>query len=491
MKNLFGIFIYTVAFTILLSINCFGANNNERLLILPFENLSDTNQFPVSTAMDEVIFKSLYNFIGIIPDLDVPDESEMRDPDLRENLQKSARLNDAKYVVSGDYTFRDDDGTEQIVITLKIWSYVKNDYLYNEVYTTELGLDFLDTVDLIIEDIIEQTLNIQMEIALIRFQDINVGSEEHSIYINRKKMTDITNSNYTESVRVLANQDYLIRIRNSTWDLVYQTNWAPEPGDVLDVDYDGTCSIIIEDIEFQRPDRNYILLLNDQLIIQDIGLDQMPSGMDYTFKMYVDQTNLYQSETVYLKSHDTVTFTPTETNTLVHRYYLCGGLGIEQFNAYTPTDADLNSDDNARPAFFGGLGFYIDLKSFIETEAQFGFKDLAYTISGSEYEVKHQWLPKISYGRYFVGNHFKSFLMAWKASFALSRYKISSIDPAGYGLDFGIGANIELQLTRTWWITFRPSLSLVIMLPNEQDSTSMRLNPPLSFSIQFGIRYNL
>jgi uncharacterized protein YkuJ len=187
-----------------------------KFYILPIQNITGEN----SNAFQLVVFRSIYNFMRIIPSIDVPDDKVMNGLFwLTSVLPEWSRVNaeyapkevyGADYILYGDYEIKQ-KSPEKVTIKIGVWSKSENKNIFNKSYVTATDEDVFDSIDLILKNIIEDVLKVNYSLARIDLY-IRAGSEKYLIYINNQLIDTVDKKDYKKSLSVLGGQSYTISI---------------------------------------------------------------------------------------------------------------------------------------------------------------------------------------------------------------------------------------------------------------------------------------
>src|SRR5271157_1238362 len=123
-----------------------------KFYILPIEDTKSSK----SNSFQLVVFRSIYNFMRIIPSLDVPDDKLMNDLFwLSPVLAKWERVKaetapkvvyDADYILYGDYDLIQKN-PEKVTIKIGVWSKSENKNIFSRSYVTTTDIDIFDSID--------------------------------------------------------------------------------------------------------------------------------------------------------------------------------------------------------------------------------------------------------------------------------------------------------------------------------------------------------
>lgn len=222
-------------------------DNRKIVLIFPLTDNSDQKIYGSSDAYRYLIFKSLYTFIGVVPTIKVPDEQILQSTPV--NQSSLSTLSDefnAEYIVFGSIKLIGKKNEPNAVIELKIWSRIDSKIIVQD-YTSPVDYTLFDTIDEMIEKLTVNVLKSKLQFAYIRFNDFELGEQKSlKIFINDKLIADVTNNNFSENIRVLADNNYKIRIMNQDDLEIYKINSFVKPGQFTNISFSATKIINME-----------------------------------------------------------------------------------------------------------------------------------------------------------------------------------------------------------------------------------------------------
>lgn len=222
-------------------------DNRKIVLIFPLTDNSDQKIYDSSDAYRYLIFKSLYTFIGVVPTIKVPDEQILQSTPV--NQSSLSTLSDefnAEYIVFGSIKLIGKKNEPNAVIKLKIWSGIDSKIIVQD-YTSPVDYTLFDTIDEMIEKLTVDVLKRKLQFAYIRFNNFELGEQKSlKIFINDKLIADVTNNNFSENIRVLADNNYKIRIMNQDDLEIYKINSFVKPGQFTNISFSATKIINME-----------------------------------------------------------------------------------------------------------------------------------------------------------------------------------------------------------------------------------------------------
>lgn len=292
------------------------SSDNQSLYILPLENNVDTTQFSESTAKNigEVIDKSLYAFIGVIPFLDVPEFDKLASMEWSsDDIIGLADENGADFILYGDYEFYDDDGVTMIDLNVSVWSQPALETIFTGNYSADVtSIELLDTIDEMIIDIIEATFSIEAKIANVKF-DFDIGEDQYRILANNKELTVISNSSASYQVKILAENSYefqIIRLRDR--EVVLEAETELDEGTLMNINYTAVGTMELLPIIKASRSKDYTILLDGESVLPESTVSNILVTDDHTIELY-DETGLLDSKTFSLIDGENVTIELTDT----------------------------------------------------------------------------------------------------------------------------------------------------------------------------------
>jgi hypothetical protein len=162
------------------------SSRREKVLILPFQNGSDTNQYVNSGIFREIFSRSFYTFISILPVIDVPDIGNKGGTEVSSsNIGALADREKARIVIYGSYRFSGSNAEPHIVAELTAYDGIGRTNIFNKTYETTTGPEVFDDIDKMIGEVMKGALNTDVKnVAAINFRDFRIANETYLLYIN-------------------------------------------------------------------------------------------------------------------------------------------------------------------------------------------------------------------------------------------------------------------------------------------------------------------
>ncbi len=208
---------------VLISLNLYSQNTNTqsdekpgklRALFYPLENITDTNKYVNSDIVKLIIYKSLYNFILVLPSIElVEDKYKMKVPELS-NLKESSKELNPDIVLFGNIELFGDRLNPDVRVKLSTWFKDEDKIVFQKKYEGTTGIDIFDTIDATIVDFMKTVFNLTVNLAKIQFHDFVLGNETHEIRLNGRPIASPSGDDFSLSMKVLADTPYDITITN-------------------------------------------------------------------------------------------------------------------------------------------------------------------------------------------------------------------------------------------------------------------------------------
>ena len=313
-----------------------------KFYILPIEDTKSSK----SNSFQLVVFRSIYNFMRIIPSLDVPDDKLMNDLFwLSPVLAKWERIKaetapkvvyDADYILYGDYDLIQKN-PEKVTIKIGVWSKSENKNIFSRSYVTTTDIDIFDSIDMILKNVIEDVLKIDYSLARIDF-DVKAGAGKYDIYINNKFIDTANKQDYRKSMSVLGGQSYTISvIRAQDGKTVYNTARVLGPKENFGVTYFATGNVIIDPVSYGISGRKYSYFVDGSPAYENEEFTNMNALSNHTLTVLDQNSNIIYKSPFNVLDGATTHVSPSEKwggPIHVRAYFLgssFGGLGVEYF----------------------------------------------------------------------------------------------------------------------------------------------------------------
>ncbi len=321
MKGLlvFFILITAASFTFAqeVSVSTGGSETNKKakVLILPLKNKSNERVFVSSGLVRAIIFHSFYTFIGIIPSVNVPDDTNMLNLTADEkNVSKLAEEENADIIIYGDYQFKGTRANPSIKTELRIYSRNGNtNILKKEYLVASTGAEIFDTIDEMISDSVKSALNIEVNIANIFFEKFKTGRDQYELYVNGKLISPITNDGFNYNLKILPDNDYKVQIKR-LWDqkFVLEALANLKSYKSITISYAGLATVKVNGIAYKDRNKNYQLFLDNKPVNENDIITNMPAGRNHVLKLTETNEGVVENQTFYVKDGENRDVTPSE-----------------------------------------------------------------------------------------------------------------------------------------------------------------------------------
>ncbi len=313
-----------------------------RFYILPIKDVKSSK----STSFQLVLFKSIYNFMRIIPSLDVPDERVLKDlSSLTPVLSKWETTNHdlvpdavygADYILYGDYYLKQKK-PEKAVLRVGVWSKGDDKNIFSKTYETPTDIEIFDCIDMILKNVVDDVLKIDFTLARIDF-DIKPGPENYEIYINNKLIDSPFNQDYKKSMNVLGEQLYIINlVRTRDGSTVYTESGKLAAKQDLAVGYTAACTVVINPVRYGISGRKYIYSVDGRPAYENEVFTNMSAVTNHSISVIDQDSNIIYQSPINIVDGATVNAAPEEIwgGPLHVRFYTgssaFAGIGLEYF----------------------------------------------------------------------------------------------------------------------------------------------------------------
>ncbi len=280
------------------------SSNRMKVLILPLIDRSDHTKYPNAKIVNTILMNELYAFLYIEPSFAVPEKTTLTEMDssflYQKNLDPKEIYNQyqADIVIYGDYSLMGIKSDPQAQIHLNIWQKPTGKIVTN-LYKTPIDTDIFDTIETMLSQIINTTLDEDIKIAFLNFGNIKVGNGAYSLIINNKMAAKITNDNFAMNLKIVPNAVYMVKLRNlSDNKIVLNTPVIVKPGESTNISYSALGNIICT-MRKKIPGEDYQIFLDGKKILLNEVLSNIPAGREYSVKVVDSHENEY-TEKYYL-----------------------------------------------------------------------------------------------------------------------------------------------------------------------------------------------
>ncbi|MGC8764721.1 MAG: carbohydrate binding domain-containing protein [Brevinematia bacterium] len=276
-------------------------SNKIRVLILPLENKTDTRKYPASETIKSIILGSLYDFLRVVPGLDIPEKSvltEMKADFLnRRNITPEEIYSNynAEVIIYGDYIQERKSKKQVALINFKIWTKTKGQ-VETIKYTSPVDADIFDTIDDMIAKVIKLTMNEELKIAFLKFGDFRINEGNYYLLISGKIVSKITNDDFNLSLKILAGTEYTVKLKNlHNGNTVLDTKVILKPGEMTNISHiaKGSIRCIMTN---KSSDEDFKIFLDEK----EIALDEIYSDIPAERIIRIRVTNITKKDSYTL-----------------------------------------------------------------------------------------------------------------------------------------------------------------------------------------------
>jgi len=292
-----------------------------KFYILPVEPLSASNDNYLRFAVS----RAVYNFMRIIPSLEVPDAGLSPE-------------GDADYVMNiGNSPDKNDKGKTDVGIL--VWSKAENTNVFMKTYEISPNSGVFGGVYLILQDVIKDVLKTDYVLAELDF-DIESGTGRYNIYINNKFDDAVNKGVFKKSISVLAGLSYNINIiRVSDGMTVYNQQKTPLANEKLRVEYVAVGNVIVDPVRYGIRGKKYIYKVDGMPAYENEEFTNMSAASDHILTVEDQSNNIVYSGFIVINDGLTIHAVPEEETIWPVHYDLClpglysglGSLGVEYY----------------------------------------------------------------------------------------------------------------------------------------------------------------
>jgi hypothetical protein len=321
-----------------------------------------------SAAADKInvlLYRTVYNFTAIVPFLDVLEPAAATNLPIRENNMETVAVNNqSDFIVYWSYKISGSQNNPQAEIRQMVWSLGAGKIVQEKVYTTKLDVTLIDTIDLMLEDILKPVLNLgSIKTAFLHFQNFQIGKETYDLWINSKYISRIEGDNFGQKMKVLADQVYRIELKQGFKEV---TNFTVHvlPGEAASISYKAVAAVKLLPFEGKDAFKQYLALFDKHVMLEGDVWSGIPAGKEYLFELYELPTNQIAKKAFYLS--DGMVKEINVNLKAFPRFYTSLGFAyhFEHFTGSDGLDKNTGSADisfNASyfltPAFWAGMYF--------------------------------------------------------------------------------------------------------------------------------------
>ncbi|NPV01334.1 MAG: hypothetical protein HPY53_08120 [Brevinematales bacterium] len=347
--------LFALTFFCLVSQPLFAQNTKKMKLILghPIDQSAVK-----STAADKInilLYRTVYNFTAIVPFFDVLDPSIATNlPIMDNNLEAVAVSNQSDFIVYWSYKITGPQNAPQAEIRQVVWSLGAGKVVQEKGYTTKLDISLIDTIDLMLEDILKPVLNVgSIKVAFLQFLDFQIGKETYDLWINSKFISRVEGDSFSMKMKVLADQDYKIEMKQGFKAI---TNFTVHvlPGEAATISYKAAATVKLLPFEGKDSFKQYLALFDKHVLLEGDVWSGIPAGKEYLFELYELPTNRIAKKAFYLS--DGMIKEINVNLKAFPRFYISAGLSYQNEHF---TGSSLIHEDVSSPVFNIDLSYFI------------------------------------------------------------------------------------------------------------------------------------
>ncbi len=212
----------------------------QSILVLPLRNETDKKKYQDSEVVRSIIFHSLYENLGLMPDFNVlPFDESSNIPADTDLIRSLSRERGASLALYGDYRFTGDIQNPVIEISMFLMDSRTGSLLISKNLSTSGGTEIFEAVDRMMSELIRKVLNTEYTNSYIAFKDLRPGPDRFDLLINGKKAEMIGSGRFDCLLKVFPGINYNIKLVNEAGGAVLldkTLNLAP--GETKSVTYD-------------------------------------------------------------------------------------------------------------------------------------------------------------------------------------------------------------------------------------------------------------
>lgn len=250
----------------------FGSENNSA--ILKFKNDSDVETYSSSDSIQDVIYNTFHDLMVYSSEISL--NTEYSDNLYSDKLLKTImNEGNTEFVIYGSYHYVGDAIDPSAVIEIEVYNVVKKMTELEKSYSANVGIDFLDEVEGMVQDVVSVILEKAVTYASLRFSGIEVMDSSYDIYVNDQFVDTVADNDYQNTLKVLADGSYTVKlIRSVDRVTVYEEEFSPTEDERITISYDATYELELAELRKTAEkskkaylDLNYIKLSTNQYTI--------------------------------------------------------------------------------------------------------------------------------------------------------------------------------------------------------------------------------
>ncbi len=242
------------------------------LLILPLKDKSNKKRFPASENIKNIIFNSLFDFISIVPSINIEEKETIYQlsKELKEiNPEEIFNKYNTEIIIFGDYYLQKKENKKpEVIINFNIWNKATNNIIKTK-YTSKKEIEIFEIVDNMLAKIIKTTFNEDLKISYLNFENFDINNGKYLLFINERIVSFITNSNFRLNLKILSGFEYHIKIKNiANQKIVLDKKINLKVGETATISHKATANIKCEITNNSQNEIFRIFLDNKELFLQ-------------------------------------------------------------------------------------------------------------------------------------------------------------------------------------------------------------------------------
>lgn len=234
--------------------------NRYKLLLFPFIDLTSQNNYPYSSVMNTIFFHSLYSYVEIFPDIDVPEKATLQKMGTSlSNFSELSESENADFIISGDYKLSGPQINPVVAINLYTWNKINQTVITNS-FKTPTDLKIFDTLDQMLSKIVRNVLKQDFNLAYLNISAVPNPDHDIKLYVNDRLIDILNNTNAATALKVLSGTNYDIRMNNSPDGLLLlKTSIVLDRDEMTNITYHPSNIALLDFKRSQKMEKNFPL----------------------------------------------------------------------------------------------------------------------------------------------------------------------------------------------------------------------------------------
>ncbi len=211
------------------------------LLILPLKDKSNKKDFPASGNIKTIVFNSLFDFISIVPSIEIKEKDEANEiyKEFKEiNPEEIFSKYNTEVIIFGDYYLNKKKNKKpEIIVNFYIWNRATNSIIKTK-YVSKTEFEIFDVIDNMLANIIKTTFNEDLKISYLNFENFDINNGKYYLIINNRVISVVTNSDFRLSLKILSGFEYFLKLKNLKTDkIVLNTKISLKSGEITNIEH--------------------------------------------------------------------------------------------------------------------------------------------------------------------------------------------------------------------------------------------------------------